>query len=360
MVDFLWHLIGGELVREGRPPPREGLVYGQYLPEAAGTGLGGTGNGYGSTGVTCGLSNASLLTNYNASSTPTVTLTSGVPITDKTIYGYVRPPASHGQDIILTNCLLRGGPTAPGTTEAIVKADQPRSGTGRIILRDCEIWPQTPGLIVDGVRGNRVVVERCWIHDVIDGFVPYATTSQNSGNAFSYMRGTVVERLRYMFPDTEHIDGAHQDAVAISGGKEIGIKGNLLYGSSVDLPGSGTNPTHPQIQAAGYAHGAGVIVTNTVSNPLDNTVIVEENWIWGFLSHANIKSNMTMIWRNNKHYRAVFIDTVPPISSSGYWCRYDFPVSTGVTIDNDTWVDGPYIGNVLTLPQDLGIHHNTS
>lgn len=360
MVDFLWHLIGGELVREGRPPPREGLVYGQYLPQAAGAGIGGTGSNYGTSGVTAGLINSSLLSNHNASSTPTLTLTDGQILTDKTVYGYLRLPSTHNSDIVLTNCLVRGGPTAPGTTEAIVKADNTRSGTGRLILRDCEVWPQAPGLIVDGVRGNRIVLERCWIHDVIDGFVPYATPSQNSGNAFSYMWGTVVERMRYMFPDTEHTDGTHNDLVAISGGKEIGIKGNLLYGSSVDLPGSGANPTHPQIQASGYMNGACIIVTDTVGNPLNNTVIVEENWFWGGLTHANIKSNMTMIWRNNRHYRAVFIDTVPPISSSGYWCRYDFPVSTGVTINNDTWVDGPYAGNVLTLPQDLGIHHNTS
>lgn len=355
MVDFLWHLIGGELVREGRPPPRDGLVYGQYMPEAAGTGIGGTGNNYGATGVTCGLSNASLLTDYNASSTSTVTLTSGVPITDKRVYGYLRPPTSHGQDIVLTNCLLRGGPTAPGVTEAIVKADNTRSGTGRIILRDCEIWPQAPGLIVDGVRGNRITLERCWIHDVIDGAVLYATTSQNSGNANCNMYGCVVERLRYMFPDTEHSDGTHTDCLALPGGKNINVKGNLFYGSSVDLPGSGTNPTHPQLQATGMCYGACVLPTSTVSNPMDLSVIVEENWMWGSKTQLNVPiANMVCTWRNNKRYRAVA--NIP--TDQQFWSRFAVRAGNGIVVNNDTWVDGPYIGQVLTEPRDLGIHFN--
>lgn len=362
MVDFLWHLIGGELVREGRPPPREGLVYGQYLPEAAGVGIGGTGSNFGVTGVTCGLSDSSALTDYNASSTQTLTLASGTTITDKTIYGDIRPSTTHGQDIVLTNCLLRGGPHVPSAIDAVVKADQSRTGTGKIILIDCEIWPQLACLNREGTRGNRIEIYRTWIHDVIDGLTPYATTSQNSGQARARMYGSIVERLRYHYPDyvngvsgaAWHSDGTHNDCVAISGGKDIIIKGNLLMCNSVDLPGTGTNPTHPQLQATGHAYGAGVIITNTVSNPLDNTVIVEENWLWGGKANFNIKPDMVCIVRNNRHYREA-----PVISSdSQFWWRYDLRAGNGVVADNSTWVNGPYIGQVLTEPRDLGVHFN--
>lgn len=348
---FVWHPVSGALKRRGRPDPRLGLTYGQYLPIAAGSGIGGTGNNYGIAGVYAGLTDHTILTDQNAASTATFTPTSGTTYTDKTVYGQIVPPTSHGSDIIFQNCLLRGAPTWSTLGSAIVKADQARSGTGRLILRDCEIWPQTPSYYIDGIRGNRLLIERCWIHDTTDGAVAYATTSQNSGVANFYMYGTVIERLRYMYPDLEHSDGTHNDCVSVVGGKNINLKGNLFYGSSVDLPGSGTNPTHPQIQASGNVNGQGILISNTVSNPLDLSVIIEENWFWGGNSQVAINSNQTCIFRNNRHYRAVFVGS----TSSGYWIRYTLRAGNGVAANNSTWVDGPYAGQVLTEPRDKGV-----
>jgi hypothetical protein len=328
------------------------------MPIAGGSGIAGTGDNYGTAGVYAGLTDHTILTDLNSAATTSFTPTSGTTYTDKTIYGDIVPPTSHGADIIFQNCLLRGSPNTRTATAAIVKADNTRSGTGRVILRDCEIHPQMPSLWLDGVRGNRVLIERCWIHDVIDGFAPYALTSQNSGVANSHMYGSVVDRLRYMMPDVEHTspsDGTHNDCVAVNGGKNINIKGNFLKGSSVDLPGAGTNPTHPQIQASGYNNGQCVLITNTVSNPLDNSVIIEENWFWGANQQVGINSNQTCILRNNRHYREVFVGS----TSSGYWIRFTQRAGNGVTANTDTWVNGPYAGQVLTEPRDKGINYTT-
>jgi hypothetical protein len=330
-------------------------VYGQYLPVAGGTGLGGTGNGYGTAGVWCGLTDESVLTDLNSAATATFTPTSGTTYTDKTIYGQIVPPTSHGSDIIFQNCLLRGPSTWPSLGMAVVKADNTRSGTGRVILRDCEIWPQTYSDKCDGVRGNRVLIERCWIHDTVDGVVLYATTSQNSGVANSHMYGSVIERLRYMYPDLEHSDGTHNDCVALPGGKTINVKGNLLYGSSTDTPGSGINPSHPQLQATGMNYGACVLPTSTVSNPPDASVVVEENWMWGSKTQLNISvANITCTWRNNRRYRAVA--NIP--TDQQYWSRIAVRAGNGVSVLTDTWVDGPYVGQFLSEPRDRGLAFN--
>jgi hypothetical protein len=331
------------------------LTYGQYLPVAAGSGLGGTGSGYGTTGVWAGLSDHTLLTDQNASSTTTFTPTSGATYTNKTVYGQIVPPTSHGSDITFSNCLLRGAPSWSTLGSAIVKADNTRTGTGKLILKDCEIWPQTPSYYIDGIRGNRLQIERCWIHDTTDGVVLYATPSQNSGVCNSNMYGSIVERLRYTYPDLEHSDGTHNDCLALPGGKNINVKGNLFYGSSVDLPGSGTNPSHPALQATGMNYGACVLPTLTVSNPIDTSVVVEENWLWGSKTQLNVSvANIVCTWRNNRRYRAVA--NIP--TDQQYWSRIAVRAGNGVSPLTDTWVDGPYVGQFLSEPRDRGLAFN--
>jgi hypothetical protein len=351
-VITLWHNIGGTLERAGRPDPRPGLIYGQYEPEAAAI--------HGTNGVTAGLLNVNLLTDYNASSVQTVTLTDGQTISNKQIYGDIRLPSTHNTDITLTNCYLRGGPHIPTTTDAVVKADNGRSGTGRLIMVDCEIDPQLPSLNRDGIRGNRLEIYRCWIHDVIDGFAPYALTSQNSGNAYAYMYGCVIEELIYFYPDyingtsggAWHTDGSHNDGIAISGGKNILIKGNLIRGTGYAAPGNDfLNSSHPGLGGTGFTQGQGILISDSVGNPLDNTVIVEENYFYGAVHNVMINPNQTCLLRNNKHYRAVYVGA----SSLGYWIRCHQRAGNGVTVENSTWIDGPYEGQVLIEPRDLGI-----
>lgn len=357
MSVLVWHPVGGVLTRRGRLNPRPGLVYGQYIPEAAAAA--------GTDGVTAGLLDASLLTDYNSPATTTLTLTDGATFANKTVYGDLRGPSVHNTDIVFSNCRLRGGNHVPTTNDSVINASGTRTGAGKIILVDCEIDPQLPALNRDGIRGNRWRAERTWIHDVIDGVVPYATTGQNSGNAYVDLLGCVIENLRYGYPDydngvsgaTEHTDGTHNDCVAISGGKQILVKGNLIKCTATNLPGAGTNPSHPNLPASGFGHGQAVLITNTVSNPLDLTVIVEQNWLMGGLHAVFINPNQTAVLRNNRIYRASYVGTSP--TYSGYWLRWQQRAGNGVVNDQNVWVDGPYAGQVLTEPRDRGCNFVT-
>lgn len=370
-----WYDCSGVIITPPPPPPstvtatatysvlgvggtntRDSLVYGAYQPSTSGT------FGTSSTSATAGLLDASLLTAFNSASTQTLTLTDGQQIDNKTIYGNIRPPGLHNTNIVLTNCLLRGGPNAPTSDDSVVNCQNTRSGTGKVILIDCEIWPQVPQLLLDGVRGNRHESYRVWIHDTIDGWESHAYTNQNGGNCLTGLYGSVIENLRYMNPDNQHSDGTHNDCLALNGGKQVHVQGNYLRGTSTNLPGTQPNPTDPQLAAAGYNAGAIALCTNTVGNPPDLTVIVEENYCYGAKSRWNIKPGIQLTIRKNKHYRACFVGS----TSSGYWIRYDYsgavyPGGNYPTVcSSDTWIDGPYAGNVLTTPQQRGIQYNPS
>lgn len=353
--------------------PRAALadLYGQYLPVVGEASVGGT----------AGLLDRSKLQNWNSPTTNTVTLTDGLKLKDKIIWGDVMPPSVHNIDIELDNCLFKGGNYVPSFNYAVIRADQPRSGNGRLIVRDSEVDPQLPSLNRDGIRGNKLLAERNYVHDIIDGLSAYAGPTTNGGNAYSYFYGNVVRRHRYFFPDYvngvsgtppssvvypakpadwEHNDGPHTDGGVCNGCKQAAWKGNLFDGTSVDLPGTGTNPQHPQMQAAGYANGSGFILTNTVGTEPDATVVVEENWFKGYNAHINIKANKTATVRNNRHFRDVYVDPdrTDGNSSSGYWIRYDQRAGNGTVITTDVWVDGPYSGQVLVEPRDRGVHFN--
>ena len=357
MTVRVWHPSGATLVRYGRPDPRPGLQYGDYIPEAPNVSAPGT------NGVTAGLLNAGILTDYNSAATTTLTLTDGATFTDKVIYGDLRGPSVQNSNITFTNCWLRGGNHVPTTNDGILNASGTRSGSGRIILTDCEISPQLPALNRDCVRGNRVEIYRSWLHGGIDLAVPYATTAQNGGNAYFYMYGSVLENMRYGYPDydngvsgaTEHTDGTHNDGIAISGGKNIRIQGNLIRATSTPLPGTTQNPTQPNLFNSGYANGQAILITNTVSNPLDATVIVEENWIQGALHGVFVNPNMTAILQEQPVLpRLLRRHHHPPTRATG--SGTSSASGNGVVPDNNTWVDGPYIGQVLTEPRDAGIN----
>lgn len=356
---------GGVLARRGRPAGRDGLTYGQYIPEGPAA--------YGASGVSVGLRDASLLTALNAPSATQFVLTDGTTYTNKIIYGDVQPPASQMSDITLDNCLLRGGSHNPSSNVAVVDADGNRSGSGKLIIRDCEIWPQVPAINRDGIRGYFLRAYRNYIHDVTDGILAIATSTQNLGNADCDIYGNMVERMRYSNPDyingvsgaAAHSDGSHNDCLVVAA-KGIRAKGNNLRCTTTDLAaGQLENPSHPNIHsvvlADGTNHGNGqcILITHTGVEP-DATTIIEENWLLGGLTHINILANKTATVRNNRHFRSVYIDpnTADGNSSSGYWVRFTQRTNNNVQIATDRWVDGPYIGQLLTEPRDKGIHFN--
>ena len=125
-----------------------------------------------------------------------------------------------------------------------------------------------------------------------------------------------------MYPDydngvsgaAEHTDGTHNDCLVLSGGKNVTIKGNLIKATSVHLPGSGNSPTHTDIHTVvlpdgtNHAHGQGMLISNEAANPTDPTVVVEDNWWLGGLAQVAISANMSATFRNNIHYRSVYVD----------------------------------------------------
>lgn len=337
---------------------RFGLNYGTYEPAY---------------GDTAGLTDPSLITSsINNTATQTWTPTQGTVYTNQNIYGDIIPPSVLDQNIYIFNSRIRGGNYGPTSgSHACVRSDNIKSGSGRIIIVDCDIDPILEHLNRDGVRGNRVEVHRSRIRGGIDGLSLFAFANQNGGDAFSYGYGNIIEDLAYGFPDYKngtsgavwHSDGAHTDPTAINGGRNIGLIGNLIRGTAHNLPGAGQNPTHPELQATPpyYANGQGTLITNTTGVPLDTSVVIRANRYYGGLAHLGIQPNMPAITlEDNLHYRAVYVDpnTANGNSSSGYWIRYSQRAGNGVVPVNSRWIDGPFAGQLLAEPRNAGIHFN--
>lgn len=347
---------------------RDALTYGQYLPVI----------GYDAAGGTCGLRDATALSNfYNSSSVNTVTFPnadypSGSTISGKTVYGDITLATGI---ITFDNCDLPGGTHVPTTNQSIVRGDNNRSGSTSIAtFKDCRISPRTRALNRDCVRGNRLRIYRCEIKGGIDGLSGFALSSQNSGNANNEFCGNHITDLAYGYPDydngtsgaTEHSDGTHNDCIALQGGTNQLVWGNYIGGYSTELAGN-THPllTQPQwvVADGGWNNGGCIIVNEDAGTQTDNTTIIKENWLSGGLSQVNIKVNTTFMLQDNQHYRDVAQNGSPLFQ--GFWIRLDDHTPTITSLESEhVWVDGPFAGSYLTGTGDSstwntnGIHYN--
>ena len=347
-----WHPQSGVLVRRGRnqgtdpgdPDPgggsRDTLVYGTYEPDAT------------TTGVPSGIT----LTDYNSSSVNSVTIPNGAVITEKRIYGDVTFAGSAE----LYRCELVGGNnTITSGNTAVVNCNNTRTGIAK--LTDCTIAPRKQSNGRDCILGKQYELYRCHLSGGVDGCGIYSTSTSNPAcNVKVY--GCLIEDLTYVYPDNitpSHKDGTHNDCIQIQGGTNIHILGNSLRGTAHALAGTGTNPDKPWLIGQGYNNGAVIIAQNNTGAGINNTLIIEKNWLRGGLSQFNIKPNISFIATNNKHYRATAIQSGV---WSGYWVRFDQRSTTtvqGLTSSiSSTWVDGPYASQTLAEPRDKGIHYN--
>lgn len=327
---------------------RSGLVYGTYIPD----------------GTTCGVLPGSSLSEWNDPSTDVVTFSATFPpINNKIIYGDIKNAIPGNTDVYLNNCLLVGGNHIPSTNSGVLDCNPSRTGTGRIILTDCTIAPRRPSLNRDCAVGKRFSLFRCELRDGIDCVGIFTTVAGE--NADVTVMGCWGHSMPYFYPDYKngvsgaagHTDGTHNDNVQLQGGGNVQIKGNLWEATSYLGSGSASNPSKPWLIGQGYSNGACITIQdNTGAGITGNTVVIEDNWFKGGLSQVNIKPGLAFILRNNHHYRAT-----AQLSGTwaGYWIRLDDHTSTvtGLT-SNNRWVDGPYTGNLLTEPRDLGIHYN--
>ena len=328
---------------------REFLVYGAYQPDATNTGI----------------LPGSTLTDWNGSTTNNVNWTASGIYSNLTIYGDVK--FLNTDDVVFNNCRFVGGTHTPGSASGVIDCNAVRTGTGRAKFYDCEIIPRTPSLNRDCVVGHRFSLYRCKLQKGVDGIGIFKNVPNTASDV--EVQGCWVSNLTYWYPDykdgvsgaTWHTDGTHNDCVQIQGGTNIHIQGNFFDGTSTLGSGSGTNPDKPWLLAGTtldqrWNNGAGIIIQNNVSSPTDNTVILEDNWLNGALSHLNIKPNMVFVARNNHHYRNT-ADNISP-RWSGYWIRFDDHSSTVTGLTTNTWVDGPYAGSVLIEPRDSGIQYD--
>lgn len=370
-VLYIEHPVGGVLTRRGRDSntgsgggggttgasvtsTRDTFVDNTWIP---------TGKDTNPTDNTAGIpAVVTSLPDWNASGTNTVQMPAGITITEKTIYGDIKP--SSGADTYLIRCKLRGGNFVPGTQSGVVDCNGARSG-GIIWLIDCDIDPVLPSLNRDGIVGHKYRAIRCDIKNTIDGCGAFITTDKGTV-ADVIINGNYIHDRVYSYPDYAngvsgtalHSDGSHTDGIQVQGGTSILIKNNMIVQSCSYLPGSGTHPTKPWCLSAGHAPGSGIIIQKQgTTADLDNTVEAKYNYTKKGLAHYTLKVGTYSV-HDNHIYRDTLI-----VSGSwgGYWMRPDANRAgvnvTGLTTTN-VWVDGPYAGQVLTEPRDKGIEYS--
>ena len=366
----IWRPSGGVLTRPGRPdripgkpiiveppvitpepetPPvddRDLLVYGQYQPGPTNTGYRGT------------------LTDLGNSSTQNAVLPSSGVVENRKIWGDIKPPATG--KLVLKNCLLVGGPHIPTGASGAVNCNTAHAEN--LILIDCTIQPQQPRNR-DCIVGHKWEAYRCNMSRSVDGMGIF-TTSANSGHADVIAMGNWIHDLAYVYPDykngtsgaTWHTDGSHNDGAQLQGGDRVHLKGNF-FDLARSLPAAGNggvNPDKTWMSTLQETNGSCVIVQSNTGNPINNTVIIEQNWFRGGLSQLNVKPNMSFIFRDNKHYRDAAVNTTGSGGTwNGYWLRFDQRAGATLTgLATNKWVDGPYSGQVMAEPRDKGIHYN--
>lgn len=325
----------------GNPPTdRDSLVYGAYKPDA----------------TTTGVITGTVLTDWNASTVNTLSISAAQTFVNKKIYGDIT--INTGELVTFSNCELVGGNYNPTGDIGIINCPATRANTGRnVIIKDCTIHPRLPANGRDGIRGVRYEAYRNNIYNTNDGIGAFILTSQGTSVDIRVM-GNFIHDLTYWYPDlitTSHTDGTHNDCVQIQGGADIWLKGNYFEGSSVKGAGSGDNPDKPWLlNTSGFKHtnGAGTIVQKQSSTADLINVVIEQNWYHGGLSMLNMKPG-SYTFQNNIINRETAIGP----SWSGYWLRGDLKSATFVTGLDTTnhWED---TGAILTEPRTSGIHWN--
>lgn len=334
----------GLWVSPGRPnlgASRDDLVMGTYEPDETTTGL--------LPGWT-----VDMLDEYNSPTADSVTIPDGAVLENKIIYGDItHAGAGEGH-----NCYLRGGTqqVAPGNL-GVLSCNNTRTGIFK--WYDTRIEPFAPGDGRDGALGRQFELYRCHITGGVDGVGAYSTSSTHQ-SADVVVQQCLIETLTYVYPDQDHTDGTHNDCVQIQSMKGVKILGNSLRGTSVPLAGTGTNPDKPWLIGEGYANGSCVIVSDALGWGSDGTVDIEYNYMRGGLAHLNIKATAgAFTYAHNRHHRETATNASP--AWAGYWIRGDQQSASGsitglTTGTNDNrWLDGPYTGDVLVAPRDLGI-----
>jgi hypothetical protein len=333
---------GGQAVQFGVPTPagnpRDSLVLGAYKPDAS------------TTGVLAGTA----LTDYNASTVDTVTITTNnTVIENKRIYGDIKIQAT---GVRIRNCLLVGGNNIPTTQSGVVDCNS--ASCFDALIEDCDIAPRRIALNRDGIVGHEYTARRCHIRNTIDGLGAFNRPG-GSSDANVDIEGCYVHDLAYFYPDYSngvsggalHSDGSHNDALQIQGGANIHVIGNNFMATSIAGPGTQTNPSKPWLIGQGQANGATIIIQKQSSTAALVNVVVEKNWLMGGLAQGNLKAG-SYTFRDNKCNRSVASGS----GHSGYWLRLENRATTIVSgLLTNRWED---TNALLAEPRASGIHYD--
>ena len=309
------------------------------------------------------------LDDYNSPAADTVNIPDGTELVGKRIYGDI----TNLGEALYTDCEIVGGSHTPSGASGAVNGHNTRTGIAQFVR--CTFAPRAERLNRDAIVGKQFELYACDISGGIDGVGIFSNITSSPGNECHVkVYGCWIHDMVGFYPDyrngvsgaTWHSDGSHMDCIQIQGGREIHILGNFCqaYGHKGDP--TDVFPVNDWAMEAGYAQGSGIIVGNETGAGIDNTLVIEENWVMGGgAAIAGVGGGHTFILRNNRILRENS-GTHPdhPFSHDGYWVRGISEAAgqtiTGFTLGGQTnrWEDGPYAGNLISEPQDLGIHWN--
>jgi hypothetical protein len=227
---------------------RDSLVYGEYKPTDANTGV-----------IT-----GTALTAYNTSGADLVISKDGTVLENLDIYGDIKVRA---RNVVIRNCRLRGGKQIPGANTGIVDANS--GSCYNLLVQDCTIIPDRPSYYRDGIVGHEYTARRNRIKRTNDGLGIFNRPG-GSVQANVTAEGNYINELTWWSTDPAHSDGTHNDGIQVQGGENIRIVGNTVVASVVAGAGSTPNPRG--------THGGCTIMLQQNVAKLAN-VLVEKNWV---------------------------------------------------------------------------------
>lgn len=253
---------------------RNKLVYGQYKPDAA------------TTGVIPGTA----LKPYNTSSADLVITQDGTVLDGLEIWGDIKVRAAN---VTIKNSRLHGGKVTPKSSTGIIDSNDAR--VKNLVVQDNTIIPQFPSYYRDGIIGHDYTALRNHITKTSDGLGIF---NRPGGPAAANVtaKGNYIHTLTFFTKDPAHSDGTHNDGIQIQGGENILISGNQINGNVVAGAGS-----------AGPARGlygtTAMLLQQNVAK-LKN-VVVENNYIDSGFTSVTIDStshkqaSIEVTFRNN-------------------------------------------------------------
>ncbi len=227
---------------------RDSLVYGEYKPTDANTGV-----------IT-----GTALTPHNTAGSDLIITRDGTVLENLDIYGDIKVRA---RNVVIRNCRLRGGKHIPGSNTGIVDATS--GSCYNLLVQDCTIIPDRPCYYRDGIVGHEYTARRNRIKRTNDGLGVFNRPG-GPVQANVTIEGNFINELTYWSNDPAHSDGTHNDGIQVQGGENITIVGNTVVASAVTGSGSAPNPR-------GTHAGIGIMLQQNVAK-LAN-VVVRRNWV---------------------------------------------------------------------------------